>query len=472
MSFTRRRFLASVAAGSSAIIGLPFLEMFDARARAQSAAPLRFLMVHSPQGWTLDKWMTNWNSGGLEASNLGPHLQPLDRHREDLIILRGLQSHVNYHTGNLAGFSTGDSLIGDGYAKSISIDQAIANHIGGGTRYESLQFGVDTTHDRSGRNSLVFPGPNQVLHPVSDPSVMFDKVFAGVEQPVDDTAKAVRLDRRTSVLDSVLEQLSSLHGKAGPDDRRRLDAHLTSIREIESAIMADSEADSESRNCAPPSDPSFNAAIQTYREDLDSWFRTPENVPNVLQHQMKLIGKAFQCDTTRVASLQILREGLSQTAVWLQDRSPGIQNASLHDHKHNSNSHAQAYESWILEQFAVLLDELQAEDVDGRRVIDNTIIFFGSGLPRGAHSIPGADWGIILAGGGGDFLKKGQVVNLRDPALENFYGEGDKRRDPNSGVVYLNRLHLTLLRAFGLDNSTFGSAAHSAGGPIDSGLLA
>jgi hypothetical protein len=470
MSFSRRRFLASITAGGTAMVGLPFLEMFDAsRARAQSGAPLRFLMIHSPQGWTLEKWMSNWSSGTIQSGNLGAHLESLDRHRQDLIIMRGLQSHVNYHTGNMAGFSTGDGLTSsEGYAKSISIDQAIANRIGGDTRYKSLHFGADTTSDRRGRNSLVFPGPNQVIHPVGDPSAMFDKIFAGVEPNMDDSELAMRVDRQTSVLDSLLDQLSSLHTQAGPDDRRRLDAHLTSVREIEQSIMSDASAG----GCAPPTDAAFNAAMQNYRNDQDSWVRQPENIENVLQHQMKLIGKAFQCDTTRVASLQILREGMSQTAVWLQDRYPGIQGASLHDHKHEGNEFAQGYETWALEQFALLLDELQAEDVDGRRIIDNTIIFFGSGLPKGAHSVPGADLGVILAGGGDDFLKTGQVVNVRNDALNDSYGEGEKRRDPNSGVVYLNRLHLTLLRAFGINDSSFGSAAHSAGGPLDDGLLA
>ncbi len=466
-SITRRRFLAGTGAAGTALVGLPYLNMIHGRrARAQSGSVKRFLMIHSPQGFHLDRWLTDWSTGALTAANLGEHLQPLQPHLADIHVIRGLQSNINYHTGNMAGFSSGLGLVSDGYGKSISVDQAIANRIGMETRHKSLEFGVMNTA-AGGRSAMVFPGPNQVLRPNNNPAAMFDKIFADGAGSGDNALRDYRFERKLSILDSVTDRLATLRTNAGPDDRRRLDAHVESIREIEMSIMNTAN----DPVCAPPSDAGFTAGIAEYRADRDNWFRTPSNFGKITRHQMQLIGKAFQCDTTRVASLTLQNEPLNINAKWLESRSSGISGESLHTHKHSANNHARAYEAWVLEQLSFMLDQLQAEDFEGNRVIDNTVVYFGSGLPFGAHASR-RDYGVIVAGQGGGFFRTGRALDLYNPALSNFYGEGQRARDPDTGVVYRNRLLLTFLRAFGLQNETFGSAAHSAGGPLDEGLVA
>jgi len=81
--------------------------------------------------------------------------------------------------------------------------------------------------------SLAWNADGIQLPAQSNPGVVFRELF---EDPKDGIAKQRRgLQRRGSILDTVLDEAKSLDGQLGKDDRGRLEQYLTAVREVESA---------------------------------------------------------------------------------------------------------------------------------------------------------------------------------------------------------------------------------------------
>ena len=95
--------------------------------------------------------------------------------------------------------------------------------------------------------------------------------------------------RRQSVLDTVQDQFSAFSPRLGASDRKKLDDHLTLVRDVERRLTADAVP----VDCAMPERPPL----------LDS--STESDIPKVADLELDLLALAFGCDLTRVASLQI-----------------------------------------------------------------------------------------------------------------------------------------------------------------------
>src|SRR5262249_36991953 len=79
------------------------------------------------------------------------------------------------------------------------------------------------------------------------PSRLFTTLFGGASIPPEQIATLV--PRRRSVLDHVLGELAAFQNRIGSDDRRKVQAHLDSIRQIESQLSAIS---APVTSCVPP----------------------------------------------------------------------------------------------------------------------------------------------------------------------------------------------------------------------------
>src|SRR5690606_18717176 len=121
---------------------------------------------------------------------------------------------------------------GDKVRGGPSIDQALLERLEVSTPFKHIHCGVHaagyrTLHARRAACSCASAG--QQLPCELDLYALYDKVFSGSvvadEDPAVDPLR--RLEQRRSILDAVSADLTSLEGRLGPEERRKVDAHLT-----------------------------------------------------------------------------------------------------------------------------------------------------------------------------------------------------------------------------------------------------
>jgi hypothetical protein len=448
----RRSFLRG-ACGT--LIALPFLEAMGgcsrgdrlghgiaSGARALNGQPKRFLVIFSGNG--TENTLTQWRpSGGETDFTLSPILEPLAPYKNQLLIPDGISMESSYsgpgdaHQRGMGSLLTGTQLLEGsfrgndgqtaGYAGGISVDQAIAGHIGKDTKFRSLELSVQNT-GVTVYARMSYLGPGQPLPPENDPFVAYRRIFDGVGGTPDPQADWI-LRRRRSVLDTVMQDYAQLQDRVGAPDRQKLEAHLEAIREIERRLGAGAV---EGGACEVPETP----AVFDHR--------SPERFPEVARLQMDLMVMALACDLTRVGSIMFSRANNNMLFPWL-----GIQQGH-HDLSHHGDSDVEAntklmkINRWYAEQMAYLIGRLRAiPDGDGRTLLDNTVVFWvneqGKGNNHSRKSMP-----FVLAGGGGGAFRPGRYVKFQ-------------------GSPPHNNLLVSLLNAFGVETMTFGSPAHCTG---------
>jgi len=429
---SRRGFLGSL--GASAAI-LPFVPMLESR--AAEGPPLRLLMMFSSCGTIHDAWVP---SGSVEDFTLGPILSPLEALKDEIIVVDGLRYNSggagNQHMSGPSKFTTGTGLLsggefsggGDassGWGGGTSIDQIYAQESGKQTPFASLELGV-RIGGANPRNRLSYAGPNQPIPPESNPSAVFDRLFAEFGQDQATVAK-LKAERR-SVLDVVKAQTDALEQKIGQADRHKLEAHLEGLGEIEKRLALDSNVGDA---CEVPM---LGGAID---------HMATENYPEVTRLQLDMLIMAFACDLTRSSTFMWNGSTSSQTFPWL-----GFSD-SHHDlsHEGDSNDDAQskliAINTWYAEQFAYLVDRMaQIPEADGT-MLDNTIVVWANELGKG-NSHTHKNIPFVMAGGRNAGITPGRFLQFDE--------------------VGHNRLLVSVLNSLGFDVDSYGELDDGSGG--------
>ena len=183
-------------------LALPFLEaMHGTGWAAPSDAPPRFIVFFSGNGTIVERWTPVGVGEDFvldDPADPGRILAPLEPFRDELLVLSGIDMHSRDHGpgGNPHDLGMGhmltatDLVVGpsgvgefshlpDGTAGGPSIDQVIADAIGGDTAFRSLEFGVRANLDtiRQLTSRMCYRGPFEVLPPENDPRAAFRKYW-------------------------------------------------------------------------------------------------------------------------------------------------------------------------------------------------------------------------------------------------------------------------------------------------------
>jgi hypothetical protein len=424
----RRTFLRG-AAGVS--IGLPLLEAMLPRLATAGVAPRRLVTLFSANG-TIHNNFHPGSDGPLGSLPvITAKFEPL---KAKLLLLRGIKmfsalngvgnGHVQGMASNLTGIENKTWPSGAEYATGPSMDQLIAARIGKETPFPSLEIGFGpTTGTGNVRSYVSYRGAGQPMPVEADPKKLFDRVFAN-SSATGGAATAGPVSRRPRVvLDAVLDDLRVLNVRLGPGDRKILDEHLTSIREIERRLTAPPPA--VSVGCVKPATP---PTVGT--SDAQYPMRT--------KLFLDLTVRILACDLTRVVTFMWTGSG-GKGLSWL-----GISNG------HHPLAHANAVpeltklESWYAEQtnaFALGLDGVREGD---RSLLDNSAVFWTHEIAQGPlHPRNNLHYAILGSCGGA--FKSGRAMSF-----------GDQRSQ--------NDLLLTFMHAMGLtDVKTIGNPTYNNG---------
>lgn len=405
------------------MLPLPMLNMMQAKASPAPKGqrpPLRFLTLFKPNGVHPPSW--NISGGSEHDFRLSPLMKPFEKHKDDVLILDnmgdfGFSSHANSTRRFLAGRHD--------HTKSASIDQIIANKIQGDTAHRSLELTTEGLFpNQIGCSYISYDAKGAPIPRESDPQLLFDRLF---RNPM---SNAKRREEMASILDRVRDDASALSRRAGVEDRATLEEYLTVVRESERRLQ--------------------NMKAQASNVDV-SQFQRPlvgGNLDDQVESMLDLIELALWTDSTRCITYML---GNSNSRMIFDFLGITEQHHYLsHFFRNFSRSNLESLlkiSLWHMEKFDSLLTRLKSRRDGEGRLLDNTVVLFGSGMGHSdnhtATRIP-----IILAGGQG-LLKTGRYVR---------YAENQQ----------LGRLHISLLQKFGIETDSFGGSKFALPGLNDS----
>jgi hypothetical protein len=426
-SLSRRRFLR----GLGACLALPAFESLRSTrvlaaeisaatklATTAANAPLRMAYVYFPNGAIQPNW---WPKGEGTDFQLARTMQPLEGLKNQLQILGGLD-HVNAtpgpdgagdHARASGTFLTGvrvKKTAGSDIRAGVSIDQLAADQIGHLTRFPSLELTCDAVRKAGNCDSgyscayqynLSWRSPNTPVAPEPNPRLLFERLF-GAGAP---GQRAMNLQRRQvqqrSIMDFVLDDARALQRELTNRDQQKLDEYLFSVREIEKRIE-------KAERIGNVPDPAVN---------------TPAGIPADYQEYIKVMFDmmllAFQTDSTRIATFLLANEGSNRAFAEI-GIPEGHHYLTHHQNKQEMIDKVAAIDLFYMTQFAEFLGKMQAtEDVDGRSLLDNSMIVYGSGNADGNRHTH-VNLPVILAGGGGGSLTPGRFVKYGGVPMSNL----------------------------------------------------
>ncbi|MBL8677809.1 MAG: DUF1552 domain-containing protein [Myxococcales bacterium] len=437
-----------IGAGGVAL-ALPLLQsLAPKRAHAQSMpSPIRrFILVTHGQGAPFDRWRPSV-SGALPAmGSISPILAPLDRHRDRVLVISGVDNVVRHAIDDADGHRPANAsiLTANRPGMGPSLDFVVGERLRGTSERANILLHASPDGSSAGFHYARAAGMIQTAQALSgNPRRAAEVLFSNIRDPMTGTPTLSRRDRlraqRSGVLSAVREQISSLRGRLPAEDRERLDAHVEHIRTLEARnvprMMVAPSCRRPDLAMLPSLDPMWPG-----EGDRDN-ISTPAQIDNLV--------RALACDVTRVAALHF-NVAHDPRFPWLYGGDRTRASAGYndwHDMVHMGWSNATGSPSpldrisngvrFYADSFATLLDRLVATtDLDGNPLLDSTLVLwiseFGNG---GAHEVRRLP--VVMAGMGAAFAK-GRHLDLT-------------MTRPTTGDLYA-----TVLRLLGGTDTTFG----------------
>jgi len=422
----RRTFLR----GMGATVALPLLDAMipSMTALAATAAdPVRRLgFVYMPMGCDLPRWTPPGEGRLVELSPALESLRPVMDHLTVITHLELKNAYPGTHaTSNAAFLSAAKAKWTESsdYYLGTTVDQIAAKQIGRDTLLPSLELSMDLLQTVGQcdngyacvyQNNLSWSSPTSPLPAEAHPRIVFERLFGEGGSAAE---RRAALQRRSSLLDWVRDDVLRLQAKLGPEDRTRVDQYLDTVREVERRVQR-AEA---------------SAADQPL-PDLDR----PAGVPAAYADHARLMFDlqvlALQGDVTRVITFQLARETSNRTYPEIGVPDP---HHPLTHHGNDPDKVARMAKinAFHVSLFGYFLEKLKATPEGNGSLLDHVLYLYGSGMgDPNVHdhiNLP-----TLVAGGGAGKLKGARHIKYAEPTP-------------------LANLHLTLLEKVGVRMDAF-----------------
>ncbi|NNJ25804.1 DUF1552 domain-containing protein [Alienimonas chondri] len=407
----RRTFLR----GAGVAMALPLLERFapgallssDVRGPGRMVCLCATLGLHQPL-------FTPEGTG--HDYKLSPYLEPLARHKRDFTVFSGL-SHPEVdggHSSEASFLTAAPNPASSNFRNSISLDQYALDHLNPDTRFPHLTLGIAGPSLSWTRAGVQIPAQ-------SSPSQLFEALFldGSAEQK---RARTDAIADGRSVLDLVAARAKRLQDRSPAGDRRTLDQYFTSVRELEQRMQA-----SEAWVDKPK--PQVDYAPPTDVKDRSDFVAKQ----SLMYDMMRL---ALQTDSTRVITLMLSGNNLVPA---LDGIEVDWHNLSHHGKDPEKIEQLRRIELEEMNLLAGFLDSLADTEEAGGRLLDRTLVLFGSNLGN-ASMHDTRNMPMLLAGGSALGMKHA----------------GHLAFDADDHPPLCN-LHVSMLQALGVETDTFAS---------------
>jgi hypothetical protein len=419
----RRTFLR--AAGVT--LALPALDcMVPAFGEASTeSVPRRMLLVSNNLGVLSEPFFPTQTGRDYELS---PYLTELADFRNDFTVFSGL-SHPDVDGGHSTEncFLTGArGPTRSGFRNTISLDQFAAEKLEQVTRFPTLNLGVNI--DKANR-SLSWTRDGVLLPAEDSASALFRKMFVQGDKAA--VARELhRLDERGSILDTLLDDTRRFTKRLGNNDQSRLEQYLTSVREVEQRLQTAREWELRPKPKTSQTEPADVTDKKLFFQKFEL--------------MLSMARLAFESDSTRIITLMV--DAFATPSFKLHD------NQNTTDGYHNLSHHGQAedkvrqLDDADRQQMSLLrnlLKTLADKQENGERLLDRTMVLFGSNMGN-ANTHDNTNLPVLLAGGG---FQHGQHLA--------FSRENNKP---------LSNLFVRMLQRLGVEADDFASSTSTVSG--------
>ena len=405
----RRQFLK--AAGVA--VALPYLESHAASDPSGGGKRMRLVCISSALGMNPEAFFPESFDRGYA---LPPTLKSLTPLRDDFTVFSHMD-HPGIYTkhGAMNSLLSGVDAKQAGPGENISVDQVAASHVGYQTRFPSVHISLGGSQGMSWTESGI------KVREESDPLDLFRELFVNDPEAARKARKA-DLEQQASVLDLVRGQAKRLESSINASDRAKLDEYLTAIRESESKIQG-----MQRWQNVPKPNVQFDETVHAHGS-MDYATLSPL--------MFDLLYLAIQSDSSRVFTAGF---GMHNHVIELDGVSIGYHGLTHHGRLPEKLRQLRIIDAFYIEQMARFMTKLKSTNTERGNLLDETMVFFGSGLGDASrHS--NRDLPLILAGGGfqhGSHIDAMQKSGHQTP---------------------LNNLFTTMLQHFGVEIDRFNNA--------------
>ena len=290
---TRRTFLRGSLGGLAIGLGLPIFDAWlnDAGTAWADGAPLPTRFGTWFWGCGMNPARFNPTSTGRDFT-LTQELAPLAPVRDHVNVLSGfdvdLDGQPNHpHISGVMGTLTGGAPPKPTDVLAPTLDLLISDEIGGATRFRSLEIAATGSprHSYSLRNETA-RNPSEV-----SPLALYQRVFGGgfSDPNAAEFIPDPEIVLRKSLISAVGEDRQRLERELGSHDRQRLDAYLTSVRQLERQLEIQLSEPPPLAACVVPEEPDGTEVSAEIGEALRNHALMTE-----------ILALALACDQTRV----------------------------------------------------------------------------------------------------------------------------------------------------------------------------
>jgi hypothetical protein len=413
----------TVLRGLGTTLALPLLDgmvpALTARANTAASGTRRMAVIYTPNGMMMPNWTPRGEGTGFAFS---PILEALAPYRDDLVVLSGLADKYGWPQGDEG---TGDharaaaTLLTGVHVKKtegadirggVSMDQVAAAALGAETQLASLELALesveflgacDSGYSCAYANTIAWRSPTTPLPMENDPRAVFERLFGGTDS-TDSAARAARVLKEKSILDSVTDRVRELRRGLAPRDQIKIGEYLDAVRDVERRIQ---KVEEQSARELPVVD-------------------RPAGIPPTFEDHARLMFDllllAFQTDMTRVSTFMLGREvsGRAYPEIGVPD--------SHHPTSHHQNDpeklrKLEKINTFHLKQFVYFVDRLRnTTDGDGS-LLDHSLLLYGSGISdSNIHmhdNLP-----LVLVGRADGRIKGGRhIVYAKDTPVTNLF---------------------------------------------------
>ena len=325
-----------------------------------------------------------------------PYLRHLQGQRQDFTVFSGLS-----HPGVSGGHSADNCLLTAargafkmGFRNSISFDQFVAEKLGQVTRFPSINLGINID---KGNRSLSWTRDGVLLPAEDNAAKLYERLFVqGDRESVD--RQIDRLKKRGSILDALRDETARFSRGLGANDKARLEQFETSIREVEQRLQTAQAWEAKPKPAAGAAPPADISEKRLFFEKLEL--------------MLGMAQLAIETDSTRIVT--IMADAFVTPVLQIGEQKNSTE--SYHGLSHHGQDEGKVRQLEEIDHrqmklFAKTMEALAGKREDGERLLDRTMLFYGSNMGD-ANIHDNTNLPILLAGGG--FAHGQHLVFRRD----------------------------------------------------------